>query len=137
MKRYLKEVNQQKHLFKSYYCAGCNQRKSCGKLNLEICCPCIYQKEQEKTQVNNSYEEVLVSKQIDREKRFRQLQLLRSYRGCPQCGSLAVDAYFLYENNRLVCQPCLIRKEGHSSSPISFFERSKWYKKYWRISLSE
>jgi hypothetical protein len=81
--------------------------------------------EQEKAQEYNSYEEVLTSKQIDRERTLRQLQLLRSYSGCPQCRSKAVDAYFLYEKNRLVCQPCLMGKEGRSSSPISFSEKSK------------
>ncbi|CAG8701349.1 13001_t:CDS:2, partial [Ambispora leptoticha] len=41
------------------------------------------------------------------------------------CGSLAVDAYILYEDNRLVCQPCRMKKEGSASSPISFFEQNK------------
>ena len=79
MKDLLQENNKQKHLFKSYYCAGCKQRKSCGQLNLEYCCTCIYEREQEKAQRHNSYEEVLASKQIDREKRLRQLELLRGY----------------------------------------------------------
>lgn len=143
MKRNWKENNKQKDLFKSYYCAGCNQRKVCGLLTdwdsewKSYCCWCYYQKEEAEAAEFSSYEEVLVSKQIDRERRFRQLQLLKGYRGCKECGSLAVDAYSLYENNRLVCQPCLMRKEGGSSGPISFSERSKWYKKRWRISLIE
>jgi len=29
-------------------------------------------------------------------------------------------------------QPCLMEKEGSSSSPISFLEQQKWYKKYWK-----
>lgn len=132
-----KEHRKQKHLFKSYYCAGCNQIKNCGQLNPEYCCSCIYEIEQEKAQEYNSYEEVLTSKQIDRERILRQLQLLRSYLGCPQCRSKAVDAYYLYEKNRLVCQPCLMGREGGSSSPISFSERSKWFKKYWGINLKE
>jgi len=57
--------------------------------------------------------------------RYKQLEFLKSYSGCSHCGSLAVDAYELYENNRLVCQPCLAKKTGGSSSPISFSERSK------------
>ena len=79
---------------------GCNQRKVCGKLNSEICCPCSYQEEQEKALEFGSYEEVLVSKQIARERRLRQLELLRGHRGCKECRSKEVDAYFLYENNR-------------------------------------
>ena len=118
-------LSKQQHLFRSIYCLGCKQRKPCGKLNPEYCCPCLYQNEQEKAQAYNSYEEVLASKQIEREKRLRQLQLLRSYLGCKQCGSKEVDAYGLYENSRLVCQPCLMKKAGGSSSPISFTEESK------------
>lgn len=132
-----KEFNKPKHLFRSYYCSSCNQRKVCGKLNPEICCSCVYQMEQAKAQAHNSYEEVLANQYIERERRFRQLQLLSSYRGCKECGSLAVDAYFLYEENRLVCQPCRMRKEGGSSHPINFTEQQKWYKRYWRISISE
>ena len=137
MTRNWKRFNKQKTLFKSYYCAGCKQRKSCGQLNPEYCCSCIYEREQEKAQEYNSYEEVLTSKHIDRERTLRQLQLLRSYSGCPQCGSKEVDAYNLYEKNRLVCQPCLMNRESGSSSPISFSERSKWYKKWWGINLIE
>jgi len=137
MKDWDKENNQQKHQFKSYYCAGCKQRKPCGKLDHQYCCPCQFQMEQEKAQGYNSYEEVLVSKQIDWEKRLRQLQLLRSYWGCKQCRGLVVDAYSLYEENRLVCQPYRMKKEGSASSPISFLEQSKWYKKRWGIDLAE
>lgn len=133
----LKENNKQKHQFKSYYCLGCKQRKVCGKLNLEYCCPCFYQEEQEKAAGYNSYEEVLASKQIDREREFRQLELLRSYRGCKECRSKEVDAYSLYENSWLVCWVCLVKKEGGSSSPISFSEQSKWYRRHWRINISE
>jgi len=48
-----------------------------------------------------------------------------------------VDAYNLYENNQLVCQPCLMVKEGGASSPISFAGQSKWYKRFWKIDLTE
>lgn len=137
MKDLFNKNNQQKHQFKSYYCAGCRQRKPCGKLDHGYCCPCQFQIEQEKAQAYNSYPEVLVSKQIDREKRLRQLQLLKGYPSCRQCGSKGVDAYNLYENSRLVCQPCLMRKEGESSSPISFLERRKWFKRCWKIDLGE
>jgi len=30
-----------------------------------------------------------------------------------------------------------MKKEGGSSSPISFLEQEKWYKKYWKIDLAE
>lgn len=118
-------LSKQHHLFRSIYCLDCQQVKVCGKLNLEYCCPCVYQIEQEENQRYNSYEEVLASKQIEKEKRLRQLQLLRSYKKCKQCSSKEVDAYALYEENRLVCQPCLAKKTGGSSSPISFLEQSK------------
>lgn len=72
-----------------------------------------------------------------RQAHIQQLQLLKSYLGCKQCGNLAIDAYSLYENNRLVCQPCLMRKEGGSSSPISFLEQEKWYKRWWKIEIVE
>jgi len=138
-----KEQKQQKHQFKSYYCVDCKQRKVCGLLTdwdsewKNYCCWCYYQSKQERAAEYNSYEETLASKQIDRERKFRQLQLIRSYRGCPKCGSKEVDAYFLYEENRLVCQPCLAEKEGGSSSPISFLEEQKWYKRRWKIDLVE
>jgi len=48
-----------------------------------------------------------------------------------------VDACELHENNRLVCQPCLMRKEGSASGAISFLEQSKWYKMFWKIDLAE
>lgn len=67
----------------------------------------------------------------------RQLLLLKNYRGCSQCGSLEVDAWNLYEDNRLICQPCRMRKEGGASGAISFSEKSKWYKKRWGIDLGE
>ncbi|CAI2197820.1 3926_t:CDS:2, partial [Funneliformis geosporum] len=74
----------------------------------------------------NSYERVLKSKQKERGIRIKQDQLLKNYLGCKNCGSKEVDAYNLYENNQLACQPCLMRKEGGSSSPISLTERQKW-----------
>jgi hypothetical protein len=57
--------------------------------------------------------------------------------GCQQCGNLAVDAYHLYQESKLVCQPCLMIKEKRASSPISFQGESKWYKKHWKIDLAE
>lgn len=136
-------LSKQKHLFRSIYCEGCKQKKPCGTLTnwdsegKSYCCPCQFQIEQEKSQAYNSYEEVLASKQIEREKRLRQLELLRNYLGCKRCGSKEVDAYGLFEENRLVCQPCLMKKAGGSSSPTSFTEESKWYKKRWKIELEE
>lgn len=43
----------------------------------------------------------------------------------------------MHKKNQLVCQPCLIGKEGNSSSPISFLEQQKWYKRWWKIDLTE
>ena len=139
----MEDWNKQKYLFKSIYCEGCKQRKPCGALtnwNSEgkiYCCPCQFQIEQEKAQAYNSYEEALASKQIEREKRLRQLELLRSYKGCKQCRSKEVDAYSLFEENRLACQPCRMKKEGGSSGPVSFIEQRKWYKKRWKVELEE
>jgi len=62
---------------------------------------------------------------VERQAHIQQYQLLKDYLGCPKCGSLAVDAYSLYSENRLVCQPCRMKKEGGSSSPISFLEQGK------------
>jgi hypothetical protein len=125
MKGFLKENYQGKHLFRTSHCLGCNQIKVCGKLNPEYCCPCFYQMEQERTTKHNSYEEVLTSQQIEREKRLRQLQLLKSYQGCKKCRSKEIDAYSLYENNRLVCWACLVKKVGRASGSVSFLEQRK------------
>lgn len=138
-----KETNQQKHQFRSHYCLGCRQRKPCGLLTewdskwKDYCCPCYFQNQLERNQGNSSYEETLARQQIDQEKRLRQLQLLKSYGGCSECGSLQVDAWSLWEETRLVCQPCLARERGWTTSPISFWGQSQWYWKYWRINLSE
>ena len=105
-------------LFKSYYCVGCKQRKPCGVLIggdsewKSYCCVCYFQNQQERAADYNSYEEVLANKQIEREKRLRQLQSLKSYKGCKECGSLEVDGRNLLEETRLVCQPCLAKREG-------------------------
>lgn len=139
----LKETNQQKHQFRSYYCADCRQRKPCRLLTEwdreweNYCCWCYFQSEQERAARYNSYEETLAQKQIEQEKRLRQLQLLKSYQGCKECGSLEVDAWNLLEETRLVCQPCRAKREGWTSSPISFWEKSQWYRKRWGINLSE
>lgn len=50
---------------------------------------------------------------------------------------MEVDAWNLYEENRLVCQPCLVKEKGGASGSISFFEESKWYKRFWKIDLGE
>ncbi len=143
MKRLLQENNQQKHQFKSYYCAGCLQSKPCQLLTgwdsewKSYCCQCYYQNEQEITEEYSSYEKVLENKRKEKENRVRQLQFLRGYRGCKTCKSLAVDAYSLYEKNRLVCQSCLVRKTGGSSSLISFLGQKKWFQKRWKIDIGE
>lgn len=114
-----KENNREKHQFKTTYCLGCKQVKTCGKLNTEYCCRCYYEIEQE------------------RKDSYKQYQLLKNYRGCPQCGSKEVDAYSLYNENKLVCQPCRMVKEGGASGAISFSGWSKWYKMRWKIELKE
>lgn len=125
MKDFLNETNQKKHQFKSYYCAGCRQRKVCGLLHPIFCCPCQFQMQQERAEEYKDYQQVYQRKLREREAHIQQYQLLKSYQGCKQCGSKEVDAYHLYNENKLVCQPCLMRKEGHSSSPISFLEQQK------------
>jgi hypothetical protein len=84
-----------------------------------------------------SVEKLLFSKQKEQLANNKQLQILKNYPGCQQCGSQEVDTYELYENSKLVCQPYLMKKEGGSSSPISFTEQQKWYKKCWKIELAE
>lgn len=139
----IKEYKKKKHQFSSYYCAGCRQRKPCGLLTSwdskwkSYCCPCYYQNQQKRNQEYSSYEKVLADKQRERKKRFQQLQLLRNYLGCPKCGSKEVDAWSLYEKNRLVCQPCRMKKEGGASGAISFLEKQNWYKKRQGIDLTE
>jgi hypothetical protein len=132
-----REKNKQKHQFRSYYCLECKQVKSCGILGKEYCCSCAYQTEREKAEEYSNYQQVYQRKKQEKQTHIQQLQLLRSYRGCKKCGSLAVDAYSLYEESRLVCQPCQIKKEGGSSGSVSFLEQSKWYRKYWGINLIE
>jgi len=139
----LKENNKQKHQFRSYYCVGCRQRKPCQLLTgwdskwQSYCCNCYYENEQEKAKEYNSFKKVLISKQKEQLFKYKQYRLLKDYQGCKDCGSLAVDAYSLYENSQLVCQPCRMKKEGGASSPISFLEQEKWYKRYWKIIISE
>ena len=126
MKELLKETNQQKHLFRSYYCSTCKQIKPCGVLTSgNYCCQCYFQNEKEKAQEYSDYQQVYQQKRKEQKERFQQLGLLKDYLGCPKCGSKEIDAYSLYENNRLICQPCLIKKEGGSSGAVSFSERQK------------
>ena len=137
-----KENNQQKHQFKSYYCARCKQSKPCQLLTSwssewkSYCCQCYYQNERERTGEYSSLEKVLGSKQKEQRIRIKQLQLFKSYQGCKVCKSLEVDAYSLYEKNKLVCQFCLVKKEGASSSPISFLGEKKWFQKRWGVDIS-
>jgi len=121
----LKDQSKQKHLFKSIYCGKCKQRKSCGKLSRAFCCSCQFQMEQEQAQEYSNYQQVYQRKIKERQDSYQQLKLLRDYLGCPQCGSKEVDAYDLYDKGQLICQSCLISKEGNSSSPISFLEQQK------------
>ena len=81
--------------------------------------------ELEKAQEYPNYQQVYQRKIKERQDSYQQLKLLREYSGCKQCGSKDVDAYSLYQENKLVCQPCLMSKESGSSSPISFLEQEK------------
>lgn len=133
-----KEYNKQKHLFRSYYCSSCKQTKPCGVLGLgKDCCPCYFQREQTEAREYFDHKQVYQRKEQEQKEKFQQLEQLRNYLGCSKCGSKEVDAYDLYVENKLICQPCLVRKEEGASSPISFFEQSKWYKKHWKIDLKE
>jgi hypothetical protein len=54
-----KKSNYEKLLFKSYYCANCQQKKSCGQLaeGKNYCCPCYSQEILEELE----QEELLIS----------------------------------------------------------------------------
>jgi len=148
-----KKLNQEKYLFKSYYCVGCKQRKPCGKLTdwdsewkgrnsfraftKSYCCSCYYQSEQVKAEEYSDYQQVYQQKVKEWKEKFQQYQLLKSYQGCKQCRSLEVDAYSLYTENKLICQPCRMKREGSASGSISFLEQQKWYKKWWKIELAK
>ena len=140
-----KKLNQEKTLFKSYYCLDCKQKKPCGKIiflwkskvSLEYCCVCYYQNEQERAKEYSDYQQVYQQKLLESKANYQQYQLLKDYQGCKQCGSLAVDAYHLYNENKLICQPCRMKKEGSASGSISFLEQQKWYKKHWGIDLEK
>lgn len=137
MKNLFNKSNWENNLFKSYYCLDCKQNKPCHILSKEYCCDCAYQLEQQKSQEYNNYEKVLTNKQRERKTAFQQLKLLKNYLGCKNCQSKEIDAYSLYEDSKLFCYPCLMKKEGGVSSLISFTEQSKWFKKYWGINLNE
>ena len=137
MKRDWKDFYKEKALFKTVYCLDCKQIKVCGKVSVEYCCECSYQTEQAKAKEYSDHQQVYQKKLREKKETIKQYQLLKNYLGCPKCGSKEVDAYELYENSRLVCQPCLMKKEGGSSSPISFTEKSQWYQKHWGINLNE
>lgn len=94
MKGNWKYFDKEKGLFKTIYCGECKQRRVCGKLNPEYCCSCQYQIEQERAEEYSSYQQVYQRKKQEQKDKFQQLQLLRSYQGCKQCGSLVVDALF-------------------------------------------
>jgi|SRR6185437_14408119 len=118
------------HLFKSTYCFACKQIKTCSLLHPEFCCSCYYQNQKARGKEYSSYEKLLASKKQEQKTRFQQLQLLKNYSGCKTCGSLEIDAYTLYQETKLICQPCLLKKAGGASGPISFAEQQKWFKKY-------
>jgi hypothetical protein len=93
--------------------------------------------EEERAKEYSSYQQVYQQKGQEKKERIQQLKLLREYSGCKECGSKEVDAYDLYEGKGLVCQPCLAQKTAGSSSPVSFLEEQKWYKRHWKIDLVE
>ncbi|CAG8725888.1 15196_t:CDS:2, partial [Dentiscutata erythropus] len=86
--------------------------------------------EQERATGYNSFEEVLAQKQIEQEKRLRQLELLKSYSGCLECGSWGVDAWSLLEETRLVCQPCLARQHWG-------INLSEWLENFLRLPVNK
>ncbi|CFW92710.1 protein of unknown function [endosymbiont DhMRE of Dentiscutata heterogama] len=138
-----KEFKKKRHQFRSYYCAGCRQRKPCQLLTdwdsewKSYCCWCYYERKQTRAKDYSDYQQFYQQKVKERQDQIKQYQLLRNYPGCPKCGSKEVDAYSLYENNRLVCQPCRMKKEGGASGAISFLEKQNWYKKRQGIDLTE
>jgi len=125
MRDLFNKSKRERHQFKSYYCLDCKQVKPCGVLNWEKCCACFYQGEREKSQDYLDYQSVYQQEVKDHQTNFKQLQLLKNYSGCSNCGSKEVDAYFLYDENKLVCQPCRMKKEGGANGSVSFLERQK------------
>jgi hypothetical protein len=93
--------------------------------------------EQKRAKEYSNYQQVYQRRERERKDSYQQLKLLREYSGCKQCGSKEADAYHLYNENKLICQPCLMRKEGGASGSISFLEQGKWYKRWWKIDLGE
>jgi formylmethanofuran dehydrogenase subunit E len=89
------------------------------------CCACSYLKEQKRAEEYSNYQLVYQKKEQAEKEHDKQLRILKDYLGCKDCGSKEVDAYFLYKENKLVCQPCRMRKEGGSSHPISFSKQEK------------
>lgn len=151
-----KEHRKKKNQFRSYYCVGCRQRKPCGILTKHTdwqgyCCQCYFRSKQAQTQEYSNYQLIYQQKVKEWQERFQQLQLLKSYGGCSQCGSLVVDFNLLDEEKKLTCSYCLVaqriekkKKSGGGypievagSHPISFSEKLKWYKKHWGIDLNE
>ena len=126
-----------KRNFQTHYCLACKQIKVCGTFAKDYCCFCFCRREQEKSQDYLDYSQTYQQESKNQRQKYQQLLLLKNYDGCSECQSKMVDAYELYENSRLVCQPCLVRKTGGSSSPISFSEKAKWYKRWWKIDLVE
>jgi len=163
MKQFWKEFNKQKGLFRSYYCSGCKQAKPCQLLAQSVCCSCAYQSsqqdyqaEQQEAQAYSNYQTVYQQKVKEKQEQFQQYQLLKGYGSCPQCGSKTVDFYLWDEEKKLTCSYCLTeknqalelerrKKKGENlyplvfagSNPVSFSEKQKWYKKYWKIVLTE
>lgn len=157
-----KDYRKKKHQFKSYYCVGCKQQKPCKLLTgwsaeyKNYCCSCYYRNWQARNQDYLDYQTFYQQEVKQQQDRYKQYQLLKSYQGCSQCGSKAVDAYLLDEEKKLTCSYCLEeknraleierrKKKGENlyplafagSNPVSFSEKQKWYKKHWGINLNE
>ena len=128
-----------KREFESLYCRDCHQAKPCGVISSEAgyCCKCLLERSQKEAKEHSSLEQVLSDEKQERENRVKELQLLKNYAGCPECKSKLIDSWNLYQEKQLVCQPCLMAKEGGASGEVSLAGEARWYKKRWGINLDE
>jgi hypothetical protein len=113
------------------------------------CCLCHFQNWKVRSQDYLDYQTLYQQEVKEQKESFQQLLLLKNYPGCPLCRSKAVDAYLLYEEKKLICSYCLVKRnetlelerrkkrgenlyplEFAGSNPVSFSEKQKWYKRY-------
>src|SRR5688572_31643913 len=106
-----------KREFETLYCRSCYQSKPCGAVGGEAsyCCQCLLESSKKRTEEHSSLEQVLSDEKQERENRVKELQLLKNYAGCPECGSKMAEGWISYQEKQLVCQPCLMAKEGGAS----------------------